>query len=63
MSTTSTINTAHSTISEPQRLPHIALAIGDPAGIGPEIIISLLADPSIRDLARVTLIGNRFWCK
>ncbi|WP_250456209.1 4-hydroxythreonine-4-phosphate dehydrogenase PdxA [Caballeronia sp. ATUFL_M2_KS44] len=38
---------------------HIALSIGDPAGIGPEIIARLLADPATRRMARVTLIGNR----
>jgi 4-hydroxy-L-threonine phosphate dehydrogenase PdxA len=58
MSTTSMINPDYPITSDAQRLPHIALAIGDPAGIGPEIIVSLLADPSIRDIARVTLIGN-----
>lgn len=37
---------------------HIALSIGDPAGIGPEIIARLLADPATRRTARITLIGN-----
>ena len=37
----------------------IALAIGDPAGIGPEIIAQLLAAPRTRDAAHVLLIGNR----
>lgn len=39
--------------------PHIALAIGDPAGIGPEIIAGLLNDPTLGARARVTLISNR----
>ncbi|SDV46562.1 4-hydroxythreonine-4-phosphate dehydrogenase PdxA [Chitinasiproducens palmae] len=38
--------------------PHIALCIGDPAGVGPEIIVSLLADAALGERARVTLIGN-----
>ncbi|HEY1611499.1 MAG TPA: 4-hydroxythreonine-4-phosphate dehydrogenase PdxA [Paraburkholderia sp.] len=42
--------------SEPIRL---ALTIGDPAGIGPEIIARLLAAPKTRDAARVLLIGSR----
>jgi 4-hydroxythreonine-4-phosphate dehydrogenase len=58
MSTTSPTSNVLQAAPNAQRLPHIALAIGDPAGIGPEIIVSLLADPSIRDVARVTLIGN-----
>ncbi|MDR5758707.1 4-hydroxythreonine-4-phosphate dehydrogenase PdxA [Caballeronia sp. LZ035] len=37
----------------------IALSIGDPAGIGAEIIARLLADPATRQRAHVTLIGNR----
>jgi 4-hydroxy-L-threonine phosphate dehydrogenase PdxA len=36
----------------------IALSIGDPAGVGAEIIARLLADPSTRRKAHVTLIGN-----
>ncbi|KQR81671.1 4-hydroxythreonine-4-phosphate dehydrogenase [Burkholderia sp. Leaf177] len=58
MSTTSPTSNVLQATPATQRLPHIALAIGDPAGIGPEIIVSLLADPSIREVARVTLIGN-----
>ncbi|QKJ86878.1 4-hydroxythreonine-4-phosphate dehydrogenase [Paramixta manurensis] len=38
--------------------PHIALAVGDPAGIGPEIVTQLLADSTLGQRARVTLIGN-----
>jgi 4-hydroxy-L-threonine phosphate dehydrogenase PdxA len=37
----------------------IALSIGDPAGIGAEIIARLLADPATRERAHVTLISNR----
>jgi 4-hydroxy-L-threonine phosphate dehydrogenase PdxA len=36
----------------------IALSIGDPAGIGAEIIARLLADSATRNRAHVTLIGN-----
>ena len=39
-------------------LPRIALAIGDPAGIGPEIIARLLSKPETLQRARVTLISN-----
>ncbi len=38
--------------------PHIALAVGDAAGIGPEIIVTLLADPLTARKANVTLIAN-----
>jgi 4-hydroxythreonine-4-phosphate dehydrogenase len=42
--------------SKPQ---HIALAIGDPAGIGPEVVARLLAAPEMRARAHITLISNR----
>jgi 4-hydroxythreonine-4-phosphate dehydrogenase len=42
-----------------QSLPHLALTIGDPAGIGPEIILKALADPAIFQKCRVTVIGSR----
>jgi hypothetical protein len=31
-----------------QRLPRIAITVGDPAGIGPEIVAKAAADPSVR---------------
>ncbi|NIE85282.1 MULTISPECIES: 4-hydroxythreonine-4-phosphate dehydrogenase PdxA [unclassified Burkholderia] len=37
----------------------IALSIGDPAGIGAEIIARLLADPDTARKAEILLIGNR----
>lgn len=37
----------------------IALSVGDPAGIGPEIIARLLAQPGIEQRAHIILIGNR----
>ncbi len=39
--------------------PRIALTVGDPAGIGPELIVRLLSSPDIAARAHVTLIGNR----
>src|SRR5687768_17673921 len=37
--------------------PTIGISMGDPAGIGPEIIIKALADRSIRRLARFVIYG------
>ena len=38
----------------------VAITMGDPAGIGPEIILKALADPLIAGLpARYTVVGNR----
>ncbi len=39
--------------------PTIALFIGDPAGIGPELISKLLSDPETCTRAEVLLIGHR----
>src|SRR5438067_5982026 len=38
--------------------PRIALVLGDPAGIGPELVARLLADAATRESADVLLIGH-----
>ena len=39
--------------------PNIALVIGDPAGVGPELVAKLLADGEASKQANVFVIGNR----
>ncbi|MEM7126659.1 MAG: 4-hydroxythreonine-4-phosphate dehydrogenase PdxA [Chloroflexota bacterium] len=39
-------------------LPRIALLLGDPCGIGPEIVAKLMAAPSTQDCAKVLLVGS-----
>jgi 4-phospho-D-threonate 3-dehydrogenase / 4-phospho-D-erythronate 3-dehydrogenase len=39
-------------------IPAIALTIGDPAGVGPEIVLKALADPAIAPLARWIVVGD-----
>ncbi len=39
-------------------LPRIALVLGDPAGIGPELIARLLSDPQVRQQARFVLVAD-----
>lgn len=39
--------------------PTIALATGDPAGIGPEISIKAAHDPAVRELCEPVLVGDR----
>ena len=41
------------------RKPRIALAIGDPAGISPELTARVVALPEIREAATVAVIGDR----
>lgn len=38
-------------------LPTIGITMGDPSGIGPEVIVKALADPTVRRLARFVIFG------
>lgn len=38
--------------------PIIAVTMGDPAGIGPEIILKALADPVIKRVSRPLILGD-----
>jgi 4-hydroxythreonine-4-phosphate dehydrogenase len=42
----------------PEDLPKIALTMGDPAGIGPEIVVKAVADPEMAALARWVVVGD-----
>lgn len=39
--------------------PRLAIALGDPAGIGPEVILRALADPTIQQNCDLTVMGSR----
>lgn len=39
--------------------PILAITMGDPAGVGPEIIVKALADPVIHDICRPFVVGDR----
>src|SRR5688500_8614689 len=39
--------------------PVVALAVGDPAGIGPELAAKLAADPDVRSAASLVIVGDR----
>ncbi|MEH1839503.1 MAG: 4-hydroxythreonine-4-phosphate dehydrogenase PdxA [Nostoc sp.] len=39
--------------------PRLALTLGDPAGIGPEVILKALAEPEISKKYDITVVGNR----
>ncbi|MEX2216962.1 MAG: 4-hydroxythreonine-4-phosphate dehydrogenase PdxA [Phycisphaeraceae bacterium] len=41
----------------PAHRPVIGITMGEPAGIGPEVVIKALADPEIRRLARFVVFG------
>jgi 4-hydroxythreonine-4-phosphate dehydrogenase len=40
-----------------RRKPVIAVTMGDPAGVGPEVVVKALADPEVRKLARYVIYG------
>lgn len=39
--------------------PRLAITVGDPAGIGPEVILKALADPEITSSCDITVVGSR----
>jgi 4-hydroxythreonine-4-phosphate dehydrogenase len=53
------METTNSTPSPGQTRPRIALTIGDPAGIGSEVILKALADPEITSNCQIAVVGNR----
>ncbi|HUU85320.1 MAG TPA: 4-hydroxythreonine-4-phosphate dehydrogenase PdxA [Phycisphaerae bacterium] len=42
---------------EPPRKPLIAITMGDPAGVGPEVVVKALADTELRSQARFIIYG------
>lgn len=40
-------------------MPRVAVTMGDPAGVGPEICLRALAAPALRGVAEFTLVGSR----
>jgi 4-hydroxythreonine-4-phosphate dehydrogenase len=42
-----------------ENLPRLAVTLGDPAGIGPEVILKALANPELNQNYDVSVIGNR----
>lgn len=42
---------------KPHRSPTIGITMGDPAGIGAEVVLKTLAEPSVRRLARFVVYG------
>ena len=40
-------------------VPLIAVTVGDPGGVGPEVVVRALANPDLRRLARWVIVGGR----
>jgi 4-hydroxythreonine-4-phosphate dehydrogenase len=45
--------------SIPSAVPRLALPLGDPAGIGSEVILKALADPAVTEGCEITLVGSQ----
>lgn len=45
--------------STPMPARPVAITMGDPAGIGPEVVLKALADPTIAALAQYVIVGDR----
>lgn len=45
-------------MTEPKTRPLLALTMGDPVGVGPEIMVLALADPQIYQICRPLIIGD-----
>ena len=41
------------------RPPQLAVTLGDPAGIGPEVVLKALADPTVTAGCQIAVVGNR----
>jgi 4-hydroxythreonine-4-phosphate dehydrogenase len=54
-----TANGERRTANGERPLPTIAITIGDPAGIGPEIALTAASDPAVLRLCRPVLVGSR----
>ena len=52
-------SSASSNVSAASEKPRIAVSIGDPAGIGPEVTVKALADSEIAGLGRFLVVGDR----
>ena len=45
-------------MSKARQKPVVAITIGDPAGIGPEVVLKALVDPDLRDQCVPLIIGD-----
>ena len=45
---------------EDARKPAIAITMGDPCGIGPEVVVKALADPWVYAACRPLVVGNTY---
>ena len=49
--------TENQAMPDANRSPRIAVTMGDPYGVGPEVVVKALSDPKLRQLARFVVLG------
>ena len=47
----------------PNALPRVAIATGDPAGIGPEVGLKTALDPAVNAMCRPIVVGDPACCR
>lgn len=57
MQASSTLASASATRANPR--PRLVIATGDPAGIGPEVVLKALVSPAMHQVADITVVGTR----
>ncbi len=45
-------------MTQSQKLPRLAITLGDPSGIGPEVVLKALADPALSQHCDLTVVGS-----
>ncbi|MDA7952035.1 MAG: 4-hydroxythreonine-4-phosphate dehydrogenase PdxA [Pirellulaceae bacterium] len=50
-------------LSNPTAKPKVAITLGDPSGIGPEVVLGCWKDPKIHDLADLFVVGSSTFLK
>jgi len=53
------LNKTATTVSDKSDRPRLAVTLGDPAGIGPEVTLKALADPQVSQNCDITVIGSK----
>src|SRR5438270_13416057 len=51
-------NSSHSSSRQRRSLPRIAVTMGDPAGIGPEVVLKAVAEEEVRRVCLPVIIGD-----
>lgn len=59
ISSTRAPSSTRATRKPPIRKPRLVMTLGDPAGIGPEVVLKTLSNPEFEQQAEITVIGDR----